>query len=652
MSELKINQQSIRTELKSFEDKPYKCLFEYIWNSFDAGATKVDLAFDVPKEGIGYVKDLVISDNGHGWDFSNQNAETFLSSSKASKNSSIKTLPKGKYGRGRYVFIWVAERIEILSQNKSITLNHSTKIENNTTNKKIKGTEIHFKGITERLSDSLFSEQVLFNELLFEFGWFIISNKNYEIRINNKKLEVKQNIKSETKLTKSDLPKKIKDKISSSIEVRIVLWKEKPSEYSKFYFLDKNQKEVFKHNTGFNKKKDEFWHSIYITSSLFEQVVNLDEKEDSQASLDLNIKQNKQLQRQLLLFIKQYLISLRKPYLIEQSNLLLDGLKDDGLLPELHEFGIYDDESYGDLIKTIYTISPSLFTGKGSAEKKFILATFAGLLSTQDDILIKTILEQLQELTEDEKADLLNILNRSSLSNIVKTIKEIDHRLNILDKLKTLISEHEKETLEVKHIQKILDENFWLFGEQFRLFSSTEGALKRVLVKYAKEILEIEDPMLDTEPNGEVDLFLVKTEAFGETKHKNIVVELKRASKKLTHDKDYQQIDNYRKKILEQSLCNGENQHWEFYLIGRDYDEGISDLIENSKSHGEKEKGLTLNIKNGRVKMYVRKWSDILEVEWGTKMKFLKEKLEIQAKEQKGSSPKQIVDDLLIDGSK
>ena len=83
MSELKINEQSIMTELKSYKDKPYKCLFEYIWNSFDAGATKVEMSFDIPEQGIGDATNLKISDNGQGWDFSNNNTGTFLSSSKA-----------------------------------------------------------------------------------------------------------------------------------------------------------------------------------------------------------------------------------------------------------------------------------------------------------------------------------------------------------------------------------------------------------------------------------------------------------------------------------------------------------------------------------------------------------------------------------------
>src|SRR5690606_16845512 len=105
------------------------------------------------------------------------------------------------------------------------------------------------------------------------------------------------------------------------------------------------------------------------------------------------------------------------------------------------------------------------------------------------------------------------------------------------------------------------------------------------------------------------------------------------------------QINDYRKKILEQNLCNGENQYWEFYLIGKNYDQGIKELIDNAKQHGEMSKGLALSINDGRVKIYVRKWSDILEAEWGSKMSHLKEKLQIRAKEAK-NTPEEITEEL------
>ncbi|TSC52315.1 MAG: hypothetical protein LiPW41_526 [Parcubacteria group bacterium LiPW_41] len=646
-SELKINEQSIKTELNLYKDKPYNCLFEYIWNSFDAGATQIKLTFKLPNEGIGYVEDVKISDNGSGWDFDNDlNTETFLSSSKHDLNSSNKTLPKGKFGRGRYAFIWIAEQIEILSKGKKLTLEHNTNIKEEEKDGEITGTEIKFLKITPDFSTILSGTKSLQKELLLEFGWFLCENENYQILVNNEAIDINKNIKESKKLEKNFFEEEIRKELDENFVIKIILWEEKPSEYSKYYFLNESGVDIFKQNTGLNKKSDNFWHSVYIKSSLFKNADDISEEVVAQQTLDLGDKKIKKIKKQIIQKIKEELIKLRKPYLVEQSDVLLEELKEEKLIPNLSEFGIYDEESYGDLLKTIYTITPSLFVGKSDSEKKFICATFAGLLSTQDDVLIKTILEQLQELTEDEKQDLLEILRRTSLSNAIKTIKEIDHRLEVLEKLKILISEHEKETLEVKHIQKILDQNFWLFGEQFRLFVTTEGALKNVLVKYAKEILEIEDPELQTEPNGEVDLFLTKLEDYNGIQ-KNIIIELKRASIVLTEGKEYKQINDYRKKVLEQSLCNGENQYWEFYLIGKEYDQGIKELIENAKQHGEKDKGLSLNINDGKVKIYVRKWSDILEVEWGTKMKHLKEKLQIEAKKSKTENVDEIVREVI-----
>lgn len=634
--ELKINEQSIKTELKSYKDKPYDCLFEYIWNSFDAGATQIKLSFDIPRDGFWYVENVKISDNWNGWDFDDEaTTNNFMSSKKVPKV--YNTLPKGQYGRGRYTFIWIAKQIEILSKKKKLTLQHNTDIKKEDMINEITGTEIYFLKISQDFSTILSGVENLKRELLLEFGWFLYENEKYIISVNEEAIEINTNVK-EIKIFKNDFfEEEIKNKLDENFEIKIILWKEKPSEYSKYYFLNERNIEVFKQNTGLNKKSDNFWHSVYIKSSLFTTAEDIEEETTNKQTLDFEDKKTKKIKKKIIHKIKEELVKLRKPYLIKQSDILLEELKKEKLMPNLPEFGIYDEESYGDLLKTIYTITPSLFVGKSDSEKKFVCATFAGLLSTQDDVLIKTILEQLQELTEDEKQVLLEILRRTSLSNVIKTIKEIDHRLEVLENLKILISEHEEKTLEVKHIQKILDQNFWLFGEQFRLFSTTEGALKNTLIRYAKEILEIEDPELQTEPNGEVDLFLTKSEDYNGTQ-KNIIIELKRASIVLTEEKEYKQINDYRKKILDQNLCNGENQYWEFYLIGKDYDKGIKELIENSKQHGEKEKWLSLNINYWRVKIYVRKWSDILEAEWGTKMKYLKEKLQIEAKKSKSEN--------------
>ena len=87
------------------------------------------------------------------------------------------------------------------------------------------------------------------------------------------------------------------------------------------------------------------------------------------------------------------------------------------------------------------------------------------------------------------------------------------------------------------------------------------------------------------------------------------------------------ELEKYMEDVLREPLCNGTNQYWEFYLIGTDYDDHIENKIESAKTWGEKDKGLCTFLKDGHVKMYVRKWSDILGVEWKAKMNYLSQKL-------------------------
>lgn len=640
-SELKINEKSIRTELDSYKNAPYRCLFEYIWNAFDAGATVVRVNFDAPREGLGCVENVNIVDNGEGWDFEKvATTNEFISTTRIPNK--YKTLPRGKFGRGRYVFIWIAKFLEAFSLGKKMMLRHDTTItkEDLYLRGQKSGTELKFLEITNDFSDALSATDQLHAELVLEFGWFLIQSKTYKILVNDTAVDPNKNIEETKALREKDFPAEIKSQLGNGFRAEIILWKQKPCEYSKFYFLTEDGIEIFKQNTGLNKKGDDFWHSVYIQSPLFQSIE--DATEDTQG-LTLDFGMDKKVKDLIIQTIKTNLVQMRKPYLVVRSNALLENLKSEKLIPALPEFGIYDEDSYAELLKTVYTITPSLFVGKSSSEKKFMCSTFAGLLSTHDNILIKKILEQLQELSEEEKADLLDILSRTSLSNVVNTIKEIDKRLDVLDKLQYLISEHTKTTLEVKHIQKILDQNFWIFGEQFRLFSSTEGPLKSVLLKYAKEILAIENPALETSPRGEVDLFLVKEQIISGVQ-KNIIVEIKRASTNLTRDREFRQIEQYKDSILGQSLCNGENQHWEFHLIGKDYDNGIQGYIDSSANHGEKERGLAFFSLNAKI--YVRKWSDILVVEWGEKLKYLKEELKIRPKEH-GNTPDSITSNLI-----
>lgn len=97
---------------------------------------------------------------------------------------------------------------------------------------------------------------------------------------------------------------------------------------------------------------------------------------------------------------------------------------------------------------------------------------------------------------------------------------------------------------------------------------------------------------------------------------------------------------------MAEDICNGDMMYWEFILVGNDYDNYIQEQIDKVQQLGERHKGLTQNTKEGRKKVYIRKWSDILRVEQGHKMKYLKEKLLLRYAKPEDRSSQEIVSKL------
>lgn len=638
---LQINKDSIENELASYKNKPFKAIFEYIWNSFDAAAKVVEIKYQIPDSGIGYINELEIIDDGIGWDLESRNTSNFLASDKSDDVSRNKSLPRGKLGRGRYVFIWYCEKLTAISKGKKTEFNRDVnfQITNADEYQNQNGTKLLFAGINEELSNALKNKKEFQEQLLKEFGWFLYELPAREIVLNGERINVKDLISKELTVGIDDFEEEIKDQLKSTkLECKIVLWNDKPNEYAKFYFVNSSKdKEKFISTTSLNKKRDEFWHSVYIYSDFFEETdKNLDEEQQL-----FDTKQTNKIKKKIIGELKKRLIELRKPLLSSNSEIIINEFKKDHIIPNLEDFGIYDNASYEDLLKQVYTISPSIFVGRSKEEQSFMCSVFASILSSSDSNLIQMILEQLNEMTEEDKENLKEILHRSSLTNITRTIKEIDKRICILENLKELLFIHKNETLEVEHLQEVLNDNVWIFGENYRLFSDTEGALKNTLKKYAQDILRIDPDEVKTNSRGELDLFIIRDLEESDSVHRNIVVEIKRPKVKLGK-KEYDQIEKYANDILKEDVCNGDQMYWEFILVGNDYDEHISNKIENARNWGEKTRGLTVNLKDGKSKIYIRKWSDIINVEQGHKMKYLKDKLAIKAKSFAGSNPTEI----------
>ena len=200
-------------------------------------------------------------------------------------------------------------------------------------------------------------------------------------------------------------------------------------------------------------------------------------------------------------------------------------------------------------------------------------------------------------------------MKSSTLSGIIKTIKLIEDRYRAIAELKELLFHAELAANESYHIQKAVENHYWLFGEQYHLVTAAEPKFEEALRRFIYLLRdEVTDPKIDhPHKQKEMDIFMVR-QVVNNTDRvlNNVVVELKRPRLPLG-EKELGQVKKYLSVIKAQDEFNAKNMFWEFYLVGSAADSYIEGELKNARSHGER--SLAYYVDN--YKIYVKTWSEI-----------------------------------------
>ena len=107
---VRLTTESIEQVIREKNFDISKAIAEYIWNGFDASATKVELQYNCSSDG--FLKFLTIKDNGHGIDHRllSDKFGPFFDSEKRKKGDEERhlSLPHGRTGIGRFTFFCFA----------------------------------------------------------------------------------------------------------------------------------------------------------------------------------------------------------------------------------------------------------------------------------------------------------------------------------------------------------------------------------------------------------------------------------------------------------------------------------------------------------------------------------------------------------------
>ncbi len=622
--QLSVKNQSIESSGITNDYKEAIC--EYIWNGFEAHATEVNIDYSLNI--ASGVSELSISDNGAGivYDDLSDTFGAFLTSQK--NLLSLKMKSRANKGKGRFSFSAFATGAKWITTYKDsdsveykayeIILENDKKEVLSYTEPKVSairkaGTKVEFDNIFSLTAENMAFE-VLEPALLKEFAWFLYlcKGRNLKININGKPIEYEKYINTEFS------EKTITTIAGSRFEVTLIVWAEAIKEKFCCYFFDSKDEVKSIETTSFNRNTVEFNHSVFVKSDFFDgQENDCMEMESDQISLFTD-EDDKKVYKELKKFIAKFIEKKIGNYMSQKAD---DAVRQ--MIEERKTFPKFPDDPYGKMqkqdlekvTKEIYKIEPKIFYKLKPVQEKSLLGFLNLLLNSRERENVLTIVEQIVELTPEQRQDFSDMLRKTKLENVIETIKFVQDRYKVIELLRTIVFDMTQYANERDHIQKIVQQHFWLFGEQFNLASADER-MKNALEKYINILYGVKDIEAtldeDAEQERRMDIFMCNVRdieaSFRTTMEENIIVELK-APKVILSKKVLRQIEDYMDFVRKQPNFNSEYRRWKFIAVCKEVDEDVKGRYKTFEDKGKI--GLVIQVENYEV--YALTWDDVFK---------------------------------------
>ncbi|EOX1109675.1 ATP-binding protein [Escherichia coli] len=629
-----INSLGIKNHFESVE--PVQAILELVWNGFDAGAKNINI--NIVYDHFDTVKNLTILDDGDGINF------TDLGSNFNRFNDSLKKTSidqHGSKGRGRLSFhrlchqaIWYTK---YLSRNAYIKINDEdiktyeaqididAEEQNSLLNAMDKGTCVELTLLHSSLPDRSELISILSNE----FCCKLALDDERRIFVNG---------------TEIDIPEHEIKEVSFEIEnnefmVKGIRWDKKPAtEKSFIYLTDSSGKIVHKESTTFNKKRD-FHLSVFVSSIWADTFSSNGDDIFSTAKSNPDSKAWRQLVKNVLKFSR----SIYDDFLRVQVEKAIQKLEEDGAFPTYNEYDItyasWKRNNIKQVVRSIYIADPQFLVSLTIKQKKIIIRLLDKMLVSNQNEDLFDILESVLDLSDSDLSRFASQLKKTKLENIISSIEELQRRRFAVEKLKLIMNEHYKEVLETPDLQKIIENNTWLFGERYETIGAEEDSFTKIAKSLRDSVYSINNIDEQDVENGEdiigakrqTDLFLARRmptfDSNGNKIFRCIIIEIKRPSIAL-NVKHLRQLEDYAGIIKRHPEFSSQNLHFELILIGRkisSQDIEIPTRLSNYAGRGD----VGLVSDDANMKRYVKNWYTIFDT-FELTNSFMLEKLQME----------------------
>lgn len=590
-----------------------KALIELIWNGFDASSKSVSIKL-ITNE-ISGLDSIIVEDKGDGIPF--DKAETYFGGIGDSWKKSVKHSYHhplhGQNGKGRFKAFCLGADVEwqttFLDKNNfssySILGNHNRieefKTSNvSTTENGVKGTKVVISNLYKKSNDLL--KQKTFEDLTKNFAVFLTEYPHLSLKFNGRNIDPKS-VQSQVK--DYDLSDNFKDITSHPIKLTIIEWNIETERIINLCSAKGISLAEFEPKQKIKAKGFNF--TAYLKSDYFQElensgVLSLIELEPTLKSIiDVSIFQiqehfRKRISEKYSGIVEEWKKENIYPY------------KDVGALSSIEKA---EQEVFDILAVNVQTFLPN-FENSDTKSKKFMFKLIAQAIAENPESIQKIITEVL-ELKKEEQDKLADLLDNTTLSSIISSATIVSNRLNFLDGLENLLfgSNTKKIFTERDQLHKILENEAWIFDEEFSLSMSEErleSVLKKHLSRLGKREDDIQDPVLLSDGRtGRIDLMLSKANQPRDGEFDYLVVELKRPSQKI-NDEIISQIKKYAYAVAEDERFKGVPAKWTFLAISNEFDS----YAKREANQRNKPKGQIYDDADLNMTVNIKTWAEVI----------------------------------------
>lgn len=556
-----------------------KALSELIWNGFDASSQIVTVTLNYNSmEGL---DSIVVEDQGSGIPY--KDVELFFggigdSWKKIKKNTYHHPL-HGQNGKGRFKAFCLGADLEwkttfedqtaygtysIIGNHNKIEEFKTSVVEKNKNGKK--GTKVTISNLHKKANELL--KEKTRNELTKSFAVFLTEFPNLELNFNGSKIDPKsvQNYSKDYDLTEDCAEITV-----HPVKLTIIEWNIETERVinlcsSKGISLEEYEPKNRIKAKGFN-------FTAYLKSEYFQELENTG---------GLSLKELEPTVGKILDIAVSTIQEHFRKRIAEKYSGIVQEWKDQNIYPyqdknSLTSVEKAEQEVFDILAANVQTFLPN-FEKTEKTSKKFMFKLIAQAITENPESVQKIITEVL-DLKKEDQDKLAELLDNTTLSSIISSATIVANRLNFLDELENLLfNEHTKKVFtERDQLHKILENEAWIFDEQFAL-SLSEERLEKVLEKHLSKLgdrsdeVDVSDPVILTDGrSGRIDLMLNKVDQPRDGEFDYLVVELKRPTKKIDADV-LNQIEKYAIAVSEDERFLNVKARWTFLAISNELD--------------------------------------------------------------------------------